>query len=222
MKRPRAPSDMKTRKDAISARRGQLDIILQYDDDQLEGYHKLMAADVSSRDGEVQLKATKELGRLFSDDGDIPFTAIIKSGVASQVVKFLDAGHSEQLQLEAATALIVCRGIHLWLLRLSWHLGILLVAIMIAVIMFFSMRTKENDELSMQSSTAWTLLMFYKDKLQPAFELVKPALTALRTLVYSNDEEVLINACTFLQASVLFSIHACPSCNWTLFSVRAS
>ncbi|XP_060182811.1 importin subunit alpha-2-like [Lycium barbarum] len=54
---------------------------------------------------------------------------------------------------------------------------------------------KKDDPLDNQKITARTLLNFYQDKYKPAFKQVKPALRALHTLVYSEDEQVLIIAC---------------------------
>ncbi|XAR52674.1 hypothetical protein NMG60_11020858 [Bertholletia excelsa] len=53
----------------------------------------------------------------------------------------------------------------------------------------------ENAKLSMLRNATWTLSNFCRGKPQPAFDLVKPALPALQRLIYSNDEEVLTDAC---------------------------
>ncbi|KAJ8545014.1 hypothetical protein K7X08_017597 [Anisodus acutangulus] len=181
-------------------------------------------------------------------EGEIPLSAIIKSGVVSQVVKFLEAGHSEQLQLEAARVLTAL-GTHcmLWYPTLVTEVVIeydlvkkfvdllnspnddIRTQAVLALgrfagrgndcrghviqqedLLSFLGGLKENDELSLQRSTVWTLLMFFT---RTSYNLhlsriyiyqiklicqVNPALTALLTLVYSNDEEVLINACEVL------------------------
>ncbi|PIN19238.1 hypothetical protein CDL12_08091 [Handroanthus impetiginosus] len=44
-------------------------------------------------------------------------------------------------------------------------------------------------------NATWTLSNFCRGKPQPPFEQVRPALPALQRLVYSNDEEVLTDAC---------------------------
>lgn len=53
----------------------------------------------------------------------------------------------------------------------------------------------ENAKLSMLRNATWTLSNFCRGKPQPPFEQVRPALPALQHLVYSNDEEVLTDAC---------------------------
>ncbi|KAK6161048.1 hypothetical protein DH2020_004429 [Rehmannia glutinosa] len=53
----------------------------------------------------------------------------------------------------------------------------------------------ENAKLSMLRNATWTLSNFCRGKPQPPFEQVRPALPALQRLVYSNDEEVLTDAC---------------------------
>ncbi|GER46877.1 importin subunit alpha [Striga asiatica] len=53
----------------------------------------------------------------------------------------------------------------------------------------------ENAKLSMLRNATWTLSNFCRGKPQPPFEQVRPALPALQQLVYSNDEEVLTDAC---------------------------
>ncbi|XP_059291793.1 importin subunit alpha-1a-like isoform X2 [Lycium ferocissimum] len=223
-------------KSAISARKGELALSLQYVIKQLEERHKTMVVRVSSRDVEEQLKATKALGELFRDERGIPLKAFIKCGVVSQVVKFLEAGHSVQLQLEAARVLTIlgshCMSSYPRLVTevvIEYDLVEKFVDFLnspdddiraqaVLALGHFAARDNDcrdhvlhqedllyflgglegNEELSMLRSTSWTLLMFYKDKLQPAFEQVKPALTALRTLVCSNEDEVLINACGVL------------------------
>ncbi|KAK4347692.1 hypothetical protein RND71_034031 [Anisodus tanguticus] len=184
----------------------------------MEECHEKIVSDRSSRDSEVQLKATKELRELFCDDGEIPLSAIIKSGVVSQVVKFLEAGHSEQLQLEAARVLTAL-GTHCML----WY-PTLVTEVVIEydlVKKFVDLLNSPNDDIRTQAVLAVgrfagrgndcrdhviqqeDLLSFLgglkeNDELSLQRSTVKPALTALRTLVYSNDEEVLINACEVL------------------------
>ncbi|RHN65039.1 hypothetical protein MtrunA17_Chr4g0075631 [Medicago truncatula] len=41
----------------------------------------------------------------------------------------------------------------------------------------------------------WTLSNFCRGKPQPLFEQVRPALPTLERLIFSNDEEVLSDAC---------------------------
>lgn len=53
----------------------------------------------------------------------------------------------------------------------------------------------EHAKLSMLRNATWTLSNFCRGKPQPQFEQTKPALPALARLIYSNDEEVLTDAC---------------------------
>ena len=53
----------------------------------------------------------------------------------------------------------------------------------------------ENSKLTMLRNATWTLSNFCRGKPQPAFELLKPALPTLSHLIYSQDEEVLTDAC---------------------------
>ena len=53
----------------------------------------------------------------------------------------------------------------------------------------------QNSKLSMLRNATWTLSNFCRGKPQPPFELVKPALPALASLIYSQDDEVLTDAC---------------------------
>ena len=52
-----------------------------------------------------------------------------------------------------------------------------------------------TTRMSMLRNATWTLSNFCRGKPQPNFELVKPALPTLAGLIYSNDEEVLTDAC---------------------------
>ncbi|KAI5424509.1 variant 2, Inositol monophosphatase 1 [Lathyrus oleraceus] len=47
----------------------------------------------------------------------------------------------------------------------------------------------------MLRNATWTLSNFCRGKPQPSFDQVKPALPALASLIHSNDEEVLTDAC---------------------------
>ncbi|KAG4990452.1 hypothetical protein JHK87_023909 [Glycine soja] len=53
----------------------------------------------------------------------------------------------------------------------------------------------EHAKLSMLRNATWTLSNFCRGKPQPPFEQVRAALPALERLVFSNDEEVLTDAC---------------------------
>lgn len=53
----------------------------------------------------------------------------------------------------------------------------------------------ENSKTTMLRNATWTLSNFCRGKPQPEFELVKPALPTLAHLIYSQDEEVLTDAC---------------------------
>ena len=52
-----------------------------------------------------------------------------------------------------------------------------------------------TTRISMLRNATWTLSNFCRGKPQPPFDLVKPALPTLASLIYSNDEEVLTDAC---------------------------
>ncbi|KDO32844.1 importin subunit alpha-1b [Saprolegnia parasitica CBS 223.65] len=53
----------------------------------------------------------------------------------------------------------------------------------------------ENAKQSMLRNATWTLSNFCRGKPQPHFEFVKPALPSLAQLIYSQDEDVLTDAC---------------------------
>ncbi|GFZ42343.1 Serine-rich RNA polymerase I suppressor protein [Saitozyma sp. JCM 24511] len=54
----------------------------------------------------------------------------------------------------------------------------------------------ENHKLSMLRNATWTLSNFCRGKSpQPEWEMIAPALTVLTKLIYSLDDEVLIDAC---------------------------
>nr|GEU61900.1 importin subunit alpha-2-like [Tanacetum cinerariifolium] len=53
----------------------------------------------------------------------------------------------------------------------------------------------EHAKLSMLRNATWTLSNFCRGKPQPSFDQTRPALPALQQLIYSNDEEVLTDAC---------------------------
>jgi len=53
----------------------------------------------------------------------------------------------------------------------------------------------ENSKLSMLRNATWTLSNFCRGKPQPDFALVRPALPTLAQLIYSQDDDVLTDAC---------------------------
>lgn len=53
----------------------------------------------------------------------------------------------------------------------------------------------QNSKLSMLRNATWTLSNFCRGKPQPDFEMVKPSLGTLSSLIFSTDEEVLTDAC---------------------------
>jgi len=54
---------------------------------------------------------------------------------------------------------------------------------------------QDNSKLSMLRNATWTLSNFCRGKPQPQFALVRPALGTLAQLIYSQDDEVLTDAC---------------------------
>lgn len=53
----------------------------------------------------------------------------------------------------------------------------------------------ENAKLSMLRNATWTLSNFCRGKPQPSFDQTRPALPTLAQLIFSNDEEILTDAC---------------------------
>jgi importin subunit alpha-1 len=53
----------------------------------------------------------------------------------------------------------------------------------------------ESSRVSMLRNATWTLSNFCRGKPQPPFHMVSPALPCLAHLIFSNDEEVLTDAC---------------------------
>ena len=52
-----------------------------------------------------------------------------------------------------------------------------------------------NSKMSMLRNATWTLSNLCRGKPQPAWPMVQPALTVLAQLIFSNDDEVLADAC---------------------------
>ena len=52
-----------------------------------------------------------------------------------------------------------------------------------------------NSKMSMLRNATWTLSNLCRGKPQPAWNMVAPALTVLAQLIFSNDDEVLADAC---------------------------
>ena len=57
------------------------------------------------------------------------------------------------------------------------------------------LQLNQNAELSMLRNATWMLSNICRGKPQPDFQMVRPALPTLAQLIFSTDEEVLINAC---------------------------
>ncbi|KAK4487374.1 hypothetical protein RD792_006000 [Penstemon davidsonii] len=184
-----------------------------------------MIAGVWSNDGNLQLEAITKFRKLLSIERNPPIQKVIQSGVVPRFVEFLTREDFPQIQLEAAWALtniasgtsdntkvVIDHGavpIFVKLLgspsddvreQAVWALGNVAVdspkcrdlvlgnGALVPVLSLLN----ENAKLSMLRNATWTLSIFCRGWPQPPFEQVRPA---LQHLVYSNDEEVLTNAC---------------------------
>ncbi|KAF6766120.1 importin alpha protein [Ephemerocybe angulata] len=172
-----------------------------------------MISGVFSEDPERQLDATYQ---------NPPIERVIECGVVPRFVEFLQTGHS-MLQFEAAWALtniasgtaehtqvvIGAQAVPEFIKLLSSPvldvreqacLGfgpqcrdyVLQQGALRPLLALLS----ENHKISMLRNATWTLSNFCRGKSpQPDWELISPALTVLTKLIYSLDDEILIDAC---------------------------
>ncbi|KAL0348616.1 UNVERIFIED_CONTAM: Importin subunit alpha-1b [Sesamum angustifolium] len=179
---------------------------------------------VWSSDSNLQLEATTQFRKLLSIERSPPIEEVIQSGVVPRFVEFLMREDFPQLQFGCWALTNIASGTSElgWLLimdvplfvKLSglasdvsltavWALGNVcgdspkcrdLVLAHGALVPLLA-QLNENAKLSMLRNATWTLSNFCRGKPQPHFEQVRPALPALQRLIYSNDEEVLTDAC---------------------------
>ncbi|KAG1825834.1 armadillo-type protein [Suillus subaureus] len=168
-----------------------------------------MISGVFSNDPDRQLDATTKFRKLLSKERNPPIEKVIECGVVPRFVEFLRTGASmlqvvisagavpEFINLLSSPVLDVRE-------QAVWALGniagdspqcrdyVLQQGALRPLLTLLS----ENHKLSMLRNATWTLSNFCRGKNpQPDWELISPALTVLTKLIYSLDDEILIDAC---------------------------
>ncbi|KAG5221619.1 Importin [Salix suchowensis] len=185
---------------------GEVDFCAQLADEMISG--------VFSDDGERQLDATTKFRKLLSKEKNPPIERVIECGVVPRFVEFLKTGAS-MLQFEAAWALtniasgtaehtqvvINSQAVPEFIKLLSSPVLDVREQCRDYVLQQGALRPllallSEQHKLSMLRNATWTLSNFCRGKSpQPDWELISPALTVLTKLIYSLDDEILIDAC---------------------------
>ncbi|KAG1884715.1 ARM repeat-containing protein [Suillus subluteus] len=169
-----------------------------------------MISDVFSHDPDRQLDATMKFQKLLSKERNPPIEKVIECGVVPHFFEFLQTGAS-MLQFEATWALTnIASGTaeHTQVVISAGAVPEFINLLSLPVLdvheqAVWALRNIvgdspqcRNHKLSMLRNATWTLSNFCRDKNpQPDWELISPALTVLTKLIYSLDDEILIDAC---------------------------
>ncbi|KAK7363519.1 hypothetical protein VNO77_05663 [Canavalia gladiata] len=215
-KSKREESLLKKGREGLQAQQQQFSTPLQTStvDKKLESLPSMVAG-VWSDDSSLQLEATTQFRELLTIERSLPIEEVIQAGVVPRFVEFLVREDFPQLQFEAAWALTnIASGTSENTKVVIDHGAVPIFVKLLSSpsTMMFGSRCRdlvlshgalipplaqlnERSKLSMLRKATWTLLNFCRGKPQPPFEQVRPALPALELLVFSNDEEVLTDAC---------------------------